>query len=307
MNLQQLEYIIAVDNHRHFIQAADQCCVTQPTLSMMIKKLEEELDVKIFDRTRQPIVPTEIGSKIIRQARIVLKESGKIRELAFQFNGALSGELHIGVIPTVSPYVLPYIVKPFAALYPDISLQVSEMITERIYANLKNGTLDVGIAATMSEDNSLHETPLYQEKFYVYLSEENDLYDKEYIVAEEIKGDDLWLLEEGHCLSDQIRKFCELRQNQLLNHFKFRSGSIETLIRMVEENGGLTILPELAAGELPAEKKKFLRAFRAPVPFREVCLVTNRQHVKSRLAEVLRREITDQVAPRLGKLTDFTS
>ncbi len=296
MNLQQLDYIIAVDNYRHFVQAADHCCVTQPTLSMMIKKLEEELNVKIFDRTRQPIVPTDIGVLIIRQARTVVKEAHRISELVSQFNGVVTGDLRVGVIPTIAPYLLPTLIQPFVRKYPGINLQVSEMITERIYSDLKNGNLDVGIVATHSGENMLQEIPLYRERFYIYLSEDNGLYSKKYITPQELKGDDLWLLEEGHCLSDQIRSLCELRQHQLVNNFKFRSGSIETLIKMVEKNGGVTILPELAIHELSTARRKYLRSFREPVPTRGVYLVTNREQTKSRLIAALKAEIMESVS-----------
>lgn len=301
MNLQQLEYIVAVDNFRHFVQAADQCCVTQPTLSMMIKKLEDELNVKLFDRNKQPVVPTEIGAQIIAQARIVLREASRIEELARKFNGAMIGDLKMGIIPTVSPYVLPVLVPTFTKKYPDINFQVHEMVTERILMDLRNGTIDVAVVATPFNESAFHEVSLYDETFYVYLSEDNDLSNKEYIAPEDIRGDELWLLEEGHCLSDQIRKYCELRKSRLNTHFTLRSGSIDTLIRMVERNGGLTILPFLAARELPKEKKRFLRRFRNPAPFREVRLVTNREEVKSRLIDALQKEIQLQVLPLLNE------
>lgn len=301
MNLQQLEYIVAVDNFRHFVQAADQCCVTQPTLSMMIKKLEDELNVKLFDRNKQPVVPTEIGAQIIAQARIVLREASRIEELARKFNGAMIGDLKMGIIPTVSPYVLPVLVPTFTKKYPDINFQVHEMVTERILMDLRNGTIDVAVVATPFNESAFHEVSLYDETFYVYLSEDNVLSNKEYIAPEDIRGDELWLLEEGHCLSDQIRKYCELRKSRLNTHFTLRSGSIDTLIRMVERNGGLTILPFLAARELPKEKKRFLRRFRNPAPFREVRLVTNREEVKSRLIDALHKEIQLQVLPLLNE------
>lgn len=301
MNLQQLEYIVAVDNFRHFVQAADQCCVTQPTLSMMIKKLEDELNVKLFDRNKQPVVPTEIGAQIIAQARIVLREASRIEELARKFNGAMIGDLKMGIIPTVSPYVLPVLVPTFTKKYPDINFQVHEMVTERILMDLRNGTIDVAVVATPFNESAFHEVSLYDETFYVYLSEDNVLSNKEYIALEDIRGDELWLLEEGHCLSDQIRKYCELRKSRLNTHFTLRSGSIDTLIRMVERNGGLTILPFLAARELPKEKKRFLRRFRNPAPFREVRLVTNREEVKSRLIDALHKEIQLQVLPLLNE------
>jgi LysR family hydrogen peroxide-inducible transcriptional activator len=278
MNIQQLEYIVAVDNHRHFVQAAEHCHVTQPTLSMMIRKLEDELGIKIFDRTKQPIVPTGIGRQIIDQAKTILRETGKMQELARHFNGDLSGELHIGIIPTIAPYLLPHFVQPFIETYPDIRLNVSEMITERIISELRLGNLDAGIVATISGENNLQEVSLY-----------TDLYSKQYILPGDIEPNELWLLEEGHCIRTQIQRLCELSRNsQFGNSFNYRSGSIETLVRMVDRNGGITILPQLAIEELSEERKKHIRHFKSPEPAREVCLVINREQVKTRLIEALR-------------------
>ena len=296
MNIQQLEYIVAVDNHRHFVQAAEHCNVTQPTLSMMIRKLEEELGIKIFDRTKQPIVPTGIGRQIIDQAKVILKEAGKMSEIARHYNGDLSGELRIGVIPTIAPYLLPHFVQPFIKKYPDIRLHISEMITERIINELKVGNIDAGIVASPSEDKSLQDMPLYKEKFYAYVSKDTGLYNKQYILPADIEPNELWLLEEGHCFRTQIQKLCELSRNSEFGHsFNYRSGSIETLMRMVDRNGGITILPELAVMELSEERMKFIRNFRFPEPHREIFLSVNRQQVKTRLIETLRDAILTYV------------
>ncbi len=299
MNIQQLEYIVAVDNHRHFVQAADFCNITQPTLSMMIKKLEDELNVKIFDRTKQPIVPTSIGRKLIDQAKVILRETGQMNEISKFYNGDLSGDLHIGIIPTIAPYLLPHLVRPFIQKYPDIKLHVSEMITERIVNELKLGNLDVGILATTPEDKTLTEIPLYNEKFYVYVSENAELYQKQYILPSEIEPNELWLLEEGHCFRTQIQRLCELSRNSDFgSSFNYRSGSIETLMRMVDKNGGITILPELALKDLDEERKKHIRNFKFPIPSRDVSLVVNREQVKSRLIDALK----EQVVLRVGEL-----
>jgi LysR family hydrogen peroxide-inducible transcriptional activator len=294
MNIQQLEYIVAVDNHRHFVQAAEHCNVTQPTLSMMIRKLEDELNVKIFDRTKQPIVPTGIGRQIIDQAKTVLRESRRMNEIAKHFNGDLSGELRIGIIPTIAPYLLPHFIQPFMQLYPDIRLHISEMITERITNELKLGNLDAGIVASVSDDNALQELPLYKERFYAYVSKDTQLYSKQYILPTDIEPNELWLLEEGHCFRTQIQKLCELSRNsELGSNFNYRSGSIETLMRMVDKNGGITILPELAVNELSDDRKTHIRSFRHPEPAREVCMVVNREQVKSRLIEALKSGILE--------------
>ncbi|WP_233877083.1 hydrogen peroxide-inducible genes activator [Dyadobacter sp. CY323] len=293
MNMQQLEYIVAVDNYRHFVHAAEHCHVTQPTLSMMIRKLEEELAVKIFDRTKQPIVPTSIGRDIIDQAKVILSEASRMNEIAKHFNGDLSGELRVGIIPTIAPYLLPHVVNPFITNYPDIRLHVSEMITERIITELKLGNLDVGIIASLSEESSLREIPLYKERFYAFVSENTGLYAKQYILPTDIEPNELWLLEEGHCFRTQIQRLCELSRNsQFGSSFSYRSGSIETLIRMVEKNGGITILPEMAVMELSEEQKKHIRHFRFPEPAREVCLIVNREQMKTRLIDALKAGIT---------------
>jgi LysR family transcriptional regulator, hydrogen peroxide-inducible genes activator len=306
MNIQQLEYIVAVDNHRHFVQAAEHCNVTQPTLSMMIRKLEEELNVRVFDRTRQPIVPTDIGRQIIDQAKVVLRESGRLGEIARHFNGDLSGELRIGVIPTIAPYLLPHFVQPFIRQYPEIKLHISEMITEKIINELKLGNLDAGIVASRSEENTLHEIPLYSERFYAYVSKDTALFNKQYILPADIEPNELWLLEEGHCFRTQIQKLCELSRNsEFGNSFNYRSGSIETLMRMVDRNGGITILPELAVNELSEERKAFIRYFKYPEPAREVCLVVNRAQVKTRHIEALRSGILEYM-PRVTDAMKFS-
>ena len=299
MNIQQLEYITAVDNFRHFVQAAEHCNVTQPTLSMMIKKLEEELGVKIFDRTKQPIIPTVIGRQIIDQGKLILREAGRLTEMARQYNGDLSGELRIGIIPTIAPYLLPHFVPAFIEHHPDIRLHISEMITERIITELKTGNLDVGIVASLSDDPAIQEIPLYKERFYAYVSEKTGLYNKQYILPSDIDPNDLWLLEEGHCFRTQIQKLCELSRNSTVGaSFNYRSGSIETLMRMVDRNGGITILPELAVLELPEERRKYVRDFKEPEPTREVCLAVNRKQVKTRLTDLLKAAVVEYAPKR---------
>ncbi|UFH54370.1 hydrogen peroxide-inducible genes activator [Spirosoma sp. KNUC1025] len=301
MNIQQLEYITAVDNFRHFVQAAEHCHVTQPTLSMMIRKLEEELDVKIFDRTKQPIIPTAIGRQIIDQGKVILREAGRLSEMARQYNGDLSGELKIGVIPTIAPYLLPHFVQAFIQQYPEIRLHISEMITERIVNELKTGNLDVGIVASLSDDPALQEISLYKERFYAYVSEKTMLYSKQYILPGDIEPNELWLLEEGHCFRTQIQKLCELSRNSTFGaSFNYRSGSIETLMRMVDRNGGITILPELAVLELPEDRRKYIRKFKQPEPTREVCLAVNREQVKTRLIDVLKTSILANVPKQVA-------
>jgi LysR family transcriptional regulator, hydrogen peroxide-inducible genes activator len=292
MTLQQLEYVVAVDNHRHFAKAAQACFVTQPTLSMMLQKLEEELGLPIFDRSKQPVVPTETGRAIVDQARKVLKETAEIREIVENQRQVLSGELRLGIIPTLAPYLLPLFLKNFSEKYPDVRLIVSEITTENIIQKLKKDTLDMGIMATPTGDSDLFESPLFQERFVVYASKNEKILDKQYLLANDIDVNRLVLLEEGHCMRTQVVNLCELRQmkNQIANIF-YESGSIETLKNLIEMHAGVTILPELAMRNLTKHQFKNIRFFQDPAPVREISLVTYRAFVKKRLAEALKDEI----------------
>jgi LysR family transcriptional regulator, hydrogen peroxide-inducible genes activator len=296
MTLQQLEYIIAVDNHRHFAKAAQACFVTQPTLSMMLQKLEDELGILIFDRSKQPVVPTETGRMVIEQARKVLKETAELREIVENQREILRGELRLGIIPTLAPYLLPLFLKSFSEKYPDIRLIISELMTEHIIQKLKKDQLDIGIMATPTSDGELFETPLFQEQFVVYAAKNEAILNKRFLLANDIDVNRLVLLEEGHCMRTQIVNLCELRQttNQLANVF-YESGSIETLKNLIDMHAGVTILPELALQNLSKAQFKNIRFFQDPAPVREISLVTFRAFVKKRLVEVLKNEIVAQL------------
>ncbi|HCW06980.1 MAG TPA: DNA-binding transcriptional regulator OxyR [Cytophagales bacterium] len=292
MNIQQLEYIVAVDKWRHFSTAAEKCNVTQPTLSMMIQRLEKELDVKIFDRSKQPVVTTEIGQKIVDQARTILSESAQMKQLVSDQKREAHGDLHIGIIPTVAPYLVPLFVGSFLKKYPNIKLKISEFTTDQIVQQLEKQHLDAGILATPLKIPSIKELPLFYEQFVVYASPDEKLMKKKYLLADDIDVNHLWLLEEGHCLREQVVNLCELKRKEtLIQNFDYQAGSIETLKKMVDVNHGITILPELAIPDLSAKQKKNVRYFKAPAPVREVSIVTYRYFIKYNLIEVLRKEI----------------
>jgi LysR family transcriptional regulator, hydrogen peroxide-inducible genes activator len=292
MTLVQLEYIVAVDTYRHFALAAEKSFVTQPTLSMQILKLEEELGVKIFDRSKQPVVPTEVGEEIIQQARLLLSQAQGIREIISTKKGELAGELRLGVIPTLAPYLLPLFLKNFLVRYPKVKLRVTELTTENIAQDLKKNKLDAGLLVTPLNDGSLKEQVLFYEELVAYVSRSNALYEKKYVLPNDIDLDRLWLLEEGHCFRAQILNLCELRNALPAGRaFEYEAGSIETLRRMVEQDNGVTIIPELATLDLSAKQQKLVRYFDAPPPVREVSLVTHRDYVKKRLIEVIKEEI----------------
>lgn len=296
MNLQQLEYIVAVDTWRHFSTAAEKCHVTQPTLSMMIQKLEAELDIKIFDRTRQPVVTTAIGKKIIEQARVILNEAEVLKKIIVEQKGDITGELRIGIIPTLAPYLLPLFLSTFLKKYPNLKLKIAELTTSQIIQELESQRLDAGILATPLKVPSIKEVPLFYEQFVVYASQNEKVMKKKYLLADDIDVNRLWLLEEGHCLRSQVVNLCELKRKETqLQNLDYEAGSIETLKKMVDMNNGITILPELALRDLSKTQEKNVRHFKAPVPAREISIVTYRYFVKYNLIDALKKEILAKI------------
>ena len=300
MTFVQLEYVVALDTCRHFATAAERCFVTQPTLSMQVQKLEEELGVKIFDRSKQPVIPTEAGKEIIEQARRILAEKNIISEIAQAKQGVMTGELRIGIIPTLAPYLLPLFVQGFNRKYPQVKLVVNEMMTEYIVSRLREGRIDVGILVTPLQENGIKEHVLFYEELLAYVSKKNSAYNKTYVLPQDIDPNRLWLMEEGHCFRSQIVNLCELRRStELSSHFEYEAGSIETLRRMVELNDGITILPELTTLDMTSKQMKLIRHFKKPAPMREVSIVVHRDFVKKRLIEALKQEIVAAVPERI--------
>jgi LysR family transcriptional regulator, hydrogen peroxide-inducible genes activator len=300
MTITQLEYIVAVDTYRSFVLAAEKCFITQPTLSMQVQKLEDTLGVKIFDRSKQPVTPTEIGIEIIDQARILLAESEKIREIITDRQKELSGELKVGIIPTVSPYILPKIISSFIQKYPQVKLIVWEQTTEDIIQQLKLGTLDCGILSTPLRENSLTEIPVFYENFVAYVSKNSKLSKKKSISPDDIDMEEIWVLNEGHCMREQVLNICQRRKaTKGFLHFEYNTGSVETLKRMVDQNNGATILPELALAELSDKQLDKVRYFKSPEPAREVSIVIQKNFLKRRMIEALKNEILEFVPKRM--------
>lgn len=291
MTLVQLEYIVAVDTYRSFVSAADKCFVTQPTLSMQVQKLEEFLNVKIFDRSKQPIIPTEIGAQIISQARIVLQENKKIKEIINSQQQDVIGELKIGIIPTIAPYLLPQVISAMLEKYPELKLVIWEYTTEDIIHHLKTGVIDCGILATPLVDQNITEIPLYYENFVSYISKNSKLYKKKAIDADDLEDENIWLLNEGHCMRTQVLNICRTTKNNRLQSLTYNTGSVETLIRMVDVNDGATLLPELALSDLSAKQLNKVRYFKSPEPVREISLVTHKNFIKKRMLNALKDEI----------------
>ena len=300
MTIVQLEYIVAVDTYRSFVAAAEKCFVTQPTLSMQVQKLEDTLGVKLFDRSKQPVTPTDIGVDIIAQARILLGESEKIKEIITDRQKELSGELRVGIIPTISPYILPKILRGFVEKYPQVKLIVWEQTTESIIQQLKLGTLDCGILSTPLHEANLTEIPVFYENFVAYSSKNSNLSKKKSINPEDIDMEEIWVLNEGHCMREQVLNICQRRKStQGFKHFEYNTGSVETLKRMVDQNNGATILPELALADLTDKQLDRVRYFKSPEPAREVSIVIQRNFLKRRMIDALKAEILEFVPKRM--------
>lgn len=300
MTLVQLQYIIAVDTWRHFATAAEKCFVTQPTLSMQIHKLEEELGVRIFDRSKVPVIPTEEGSTIIEQAREILRQADLLLALAHDKKKEMVGELKLGIIPTLAPYLLPLFLKRFLKRYPGIRLSVTELTTDLIVEKLKRNVLDAGLLVTPLEVNGISEQPLFYEEFVVYVSPDEPVYKKRYVLADDIDVRHLWLLEEGHCMRSQIMHLCELRTRAREGtNFQYEAGSVETLKKLVETRSGITILPELALRDLTRRQRTMVRHFKPPAPVREVSLATHRNFAKKKLLDALREAILQSIPEQM--------
>lgn len=293
MTLAQLSYIVAVDTHRHFVQAAEHCGVSQPTLSMQIRKLERELGVEIFDRGKQPVEPTDLGARILDQARVILREAARLRELIVEAGGEVAGELRVGILPTLAPYLLPLFASAMAERYPDLSVTVEELRTEQIVEGLRTDRLDAGLVASVVGERGLVERPLFEEPFVAYVSERHPFFEQADLRTADLRLGDLWLLNEGHCFRDQVLQLCgEIhRSERRVRPFHFESGNLGTLKRLVDSSGGLTLLPALAVHTLTEEERRRIRPFVAPAPSRRIRLVRAQTYLKRHLIEAFVAEL----------------
>lgn len=290
MTIQQLEYIVALNECRHFVKAAEKCFVTQPTLSMMIHKLEEEWDLKLFDRTKQPVVPTKEGAEIIKMAKALLLKSRDMTEYIKGLKGDLTGELKIGIIPTLAPYIVPIFLSEFINRAPQLKISIKEMTTQQILVDLDIGDIDIGILATPVSESGLTEYILFYEEFYAYASVHEKLPKRKYLLPKEINIDHLWLLEEGHCFRNQMFNLCELKTQESTN-FKYEAGSIETLINLVDHNNGITLIPKLAEMNLKPSQRKNVKEFSNPKPVREISLLVKENFVREGIIDNLKDAI----------------
>jgi LysR family hydrogen peroxide-inducible transcriptional activator len=295
MTITQLQYVLAVAEHKNFTLAAEKCFVTQPTLSMQIQKIEEELNVLIFDRSKKPIQLTDIGQKIVNQAKNIVNEAGKIKDIVEYQKGFIGGEFRLGIIPTITPTLLPMFLNNFIKKYPKVKLIVEELNTDEIIIRLKNGHLDAAIAATPLEDEKIKEIVLYYEPFVAYIPSDHIASQKKEIEISDLNLDDILLLQDGHCFRDSILNLCKNQEIATRNTFQLESGSFETLIKLADEGLGTTLLPYLHTLDLKEKDKLKLRHFKEPKPAREVSLIYPKSELKIHIIDALRNTIAGVV------------
>lgn len=298
MTLQQLEYVVALDTYRHFVTAAEHCFVTQPTITLQVKKLEDEIGIQIFNRSKSPLETTPMGKLIVEKARTIILEMNQLKEMVNNERDSISGTFKIGVIPTISPYIIPRFTGGFMKNYPDTFLDIEEMQSEIMIERIKNNTLDVGILVTPTEESSVREIPLYNEPFVYY--GDNDKKEKIITTSEVEKKEGLWLLSKGHCFGNQVLNICKSTKDE--NTVQFKGGAIETLMRMVDNYGGFTLIPELASQYSDPDKTLY---FKEPQPVREVSLIVHKGFVKEGLINALRKEILAVVPKEFEKNQRF--
>lgn len=292
MTITQLKYVLAVAEHKNFTLAAEKCFVTQPTLSMQIQKIEEELSIQIFDRTKKPIQLTDIGQKIVNQAKNIVNEADRIQDIVEQQKGFIGGEFRLGIIPTIMPTLLPMFLNNFIKKYPKVKLIIEELNTDEIITKLNNGHLDAAIAATPLLEDKIKEIVLYFEPFVAYIPETHHNFQKEEIEVSDLNLDEILLLQDGHCFRDGILNLCKNNSSKNeIGHFQLESGSFETLIKLADEGLGTTLLPYLHTLDLKDKDKLKLRHFKEPKPAREVSLIFPKSELKIQIIEALRSTI----------------
>ena len=287
MTITQLNYVLAIAEHKNFTKAAEKCFVTQPTLSTQIQKLEEELDVLIFDRSKKPIELTDVGRKIVHQAKNIVNESDRIQDIVDQQKGFIGGEFKIGIIPTVMPTLLPMFLKSFIKKYPKVKLSIEELTTEEIISRITDGHLDAAIASTPLENPTLKERVIFYEPFVAYITEEHRLFGQTEIKVEDLDLSDMLLLEDGHCFRDGVLNLCKTLKAHEDDKFQLESGSIETLVRLSNEGLGMTLLPYLHTLELDKNLEKNLHHFVEPTPAREVSIIHHKNELKVQIIDAL--------------------
>lgn len=301
MTLQQFEYIVALEKFRHFTKAAEYCNVTQPTLSAMIQKLEDELEVKIFDRTQQPIAPTAAGLLVIKQAKKALVQAEQIKNIVQEQKQEVAGKFTLGILPTIAPYLLPRFISTLTKKYPKLELRIAELKTSEIKQALLTSDIDAGILADIDGMDEYSTTHLFHEPYMAYVSKSCPLYEKQLVKSSDLQNHQLWLLDEGHCFRDQMVKYCQIKSAQD-SQMTYSLGSIETFMRMVESGCGVTFIPWMAAQQLSDCQKELVRPFAIPVPTRHLVAATNKNFIRHTILSAIIEEIQASIPKAMHSL-----
>lgn len=297
MTLDQLRYALELQRTRHFSKAAENCFITQPSLSIQIAKLEEQLDVKLFVRTRTGVEITEYGEELLKQARKVIEESDRLIQMSRDQKGEVRGRFRLGVISTLAPSLVPLFISQFGRKYPEVELLLVEDRTENLVRDIDQGILDGAILSTPSKcPDTLVEKVLFYEPFVLFASSNHAILEKKKMSVENISADEILLLDETHCLRDQVLQLCKGRQQSVQKQLKIQSASLQTLIEFIRHNLGYTLLPVLSADLLGgAEKNKNIRHFEKPFPSRKVSLVFHQARLKRTIIEALKEAILESL------------
>ncbi len=295
MTIIQLEYLLAVASYGSFSAAAERCFVTQPSLSMQIKSLEEELGVMLLDRSHKPVVPTEAGHVVLREAKETIMAYNNIREAVEELKGETTGKLRLGVIPTISPYLLHKFIPTFVAKYPKVELEIRDMVTADIVDALKRDLLDAALVAGGTCGEGVVEHNLYEDKFYAYVSPHHSLASKSDISIDQIDMRDLVLLSSGNCMRDQVMELCHAKHANPSSHYTFVSGSIDTLIRIVDCTSTLTVIPQMALEYIPARHTPRVKGLERGTTSRKIAVVVRRTYVKASIIAALNETILECV------------
>lgn len=303
MTLQQLKYVVALDTHRHFVKASESCHVAQSTLTLQVKKLEEQISVVLFDRSSQPLEPTPMGELFITKARRILREVDELKNIVNDDRNQMQGDFKLGIIPTLAPNLLPLFIADFIAQHPNTTLVIEELQSEEIIEKLENKQLDIGILATPLHEPNLREEPVFYEPFLIFTDADNELLQREVIGVNQLKPKGLWILRQGHCFRNQTLNICEFDVSEQHRNLVMEGGSIETLKKMVRKVSGYTLIPELSFD--PVQDATHVVHFSNPQPVREISIVVHRHFTKEKLIGELRKSIVAHTPAHFKKNTRF--
>lgn len=286
MTISQFKYVITIAKHRSFSKASELLGITQPALTLQVRKLEEEIGFSIFNRTTKPLSVTREGEIIVEKATQILSQVDQLYDIAGELEGEINGVLQIGIIPTIAPYITPLFIDDLIKNYPKLTLSIKELITEDIITSIKNGSIDAGIIATPVQAKGVKFKKLFYEKFYLFVSEKNSLYQKDAIRIDELELNNLWYLNEGNCFQNQVNALCKISSKIVeKQNLKYQSNSIESLRYIVEQRGGMTFIPELATLTVTPDEEDMIKSIEGLQPVREISLVTAKFVAKQKLID----------------------